>query len=314
MTPLLKSVLGGGLLLGVAVHGQAAGFVLGREAVRIDQQQTVVELNWEPFPAARRYRVLVATDAACTQVVAEQSCTTNTLVLRQLPQDRVFYWKVAARHGWWSTTWNDGQPGTFLTPNLADLQQLIAVPRGTPTLDGTIHPDEWKNAAAINLKFRTFGSTPLAENLSPKGALLWDETNLYVLGEMAMKNGRTPVATALTTDGEVWKDDDFELFLQPTGDRFYYHFGSNAKGARYDGRNTDGTWNGRWQVLTATDSGTLRILFVVPWAQLGGRPAAGKNWRFNLTSSAIKETISCSWAGVTVPHEPDKFGTLRLVE
>ncbi|MFI5380468.1 MAG: NPCBM/NEW2 domain-containing protein [Tepidisphaerales bacterium] len=76
-----------------------------------------VELNWEPSPNARIYRVSVGETPELPAAIVQETVALPSLQLQKLPPARTLYWKVEAvsRGG---TKANSGAGGTFTTPDI----------------------------------------------------------------------------------------------------------------------------------------------------------------------------------------------------
>lgn len=140
--------------------------------------------------------------------------------------------------------------------------------------------------------------------------VLWDDRFLYVAAEMAEPH---LWATLTERDAIVYRDDDFELFLDPDGDgRAYFEVEINALGTVFDlfldrpykeGGRARTTWNLPGLKTGIALQGTLNdpsdedegwtVEMAIPWEELvppsegppssGRPPEPGDEWRMNFS-------------------------------
>ena len=85
-------------------------------------------------------------------------------------------------------------------------------------------------------------------------------------------------------DAGVFADDCLELFVSPGGEpQGYYHFATNALGARYDEKGRgDATWSGKWTSHATHSADRWTVEISISLATLGGPPKRGSVWWFNV--------------------------------
>ena len=136
--------------------------------------------------------------------------------------------------------------------------------------------------------------------------MLWDERYLYIAAELQEPHVR---ATLTQRDSIVFKDNDFEVFLDPDGDaRNYYEIEINAWNTIFDlllvrsYRNNGPAlhdWNLSGLLSAVFVDGTINdpsdidggwtVEMALPWAALGeyagvpAPPATGDVWRMNFS-------------------------------
>jgi hypothetical protein len=143
--------------------------------------------------------------------------------------------------------------------------------------------------------------------------MLWDDNNFYVAAELEEPN---IWATLTKHDSVIFHDNDFEVFLNPTGDtRNYFEFEINALNTGWDlflpkpyrqGGKADNSWeipglqtavhiDGTLNNPADRDKGwTLEIAF--PWTAFKersgvSRPYAGDQWRVNFSRVQWQTTV-----------------------
>ncbi len=160
----------------------------------------------------------------------------------------------------------------------------------------------------------------------------WDDQGLTVVIECEDQEVKSEKRERDAAD--IWKDDTVEVFLDPgrkrdTMDPTWLHVIVSAGGVAYDERgpvvyskssgdpqNADRSWNlpGLKTKVEKTKTGWQAEIFM-PWDGLGGKPAAGEVWGFNLArANWPEEEFQC----LSPTHGPfynsDKWATLLFVE
>ncbi|MFM8273758.1 MAG: PQQ-dependent sugar dehydrogenase, partial [Gemmata sp.] len=212
------------------------------------------------------------------------------------------------------------------------------------TLDGAADEPAWQHAqpiAAFHVPW--LGDRARAARTATTAKLLWDREYLYFHADMEDSD---LFADITEHDGELWKNDVFELFLRPDSDKTgYYEFQVSAGGAQFDAFYPSydldtlvkhakagkfrmesrvklrGTLNQRADV----DKG-WSVEGRIPWTDLvrtGGRPVPGEKWKLNLCrfdyhTDWKEPELSCV-APITkkkIPpffHQSEDYATLAFV-
>ena len=177
---------------------------------------------------------------------------------------------------------------------------------GPLTIDGVIARDEWAFAPWSDAFVDIEGSKRRQPRLETRMKMAWDDECLYVAAWMQEPH---VWATYDRRDMIVFKENDFEIFIDPNGDtRNYFEIEINAIGTIFDlflprtyiDRGLpDHDWNClgmRWAVDvdgTVNDARDVdrgwTVEFALPWstfADKGGMPCppgAGDEWRINFS-------------------------------
>jgi len=141
--------------------------------------------------------------------------------------------------------------------------------------------------------------------------IAWNDMSLYVLAVCPLEGGPAFRADTHDHDGELWRDDAVEVFVQPAGSEVYFHFGWNAAGTTAEERVQDRSWNPAWYLVTEVTGTAWTSLAVIPFACLGAAPSPETAWRLNVCRSdaANAEFSSWSFSGGGF-HRPERFGWL----
>ena len=156
-------------------------------------------------------------------------------------------------------------------------------------------PDEaaWKGAQPItSFHLPWLGDKARMGRTATTAKLLWDREYLYFAADMEDSH---IVADITEHDGDLWKNDVFELFLRPADKPGYYEFQVSANGTRFD------AFYPKWDFdaldkqkkvgefhMTSKVTKTAKGWAVegrIPWADFlrtGGRPLVGETWKMNL--------------------------------
>lgn len=188
-----------------------------------------------------------------------------------------------------------------------------------PVIDGSLDEDAWTRASWSRGFVDIVGAQGPVPRHRTRMKLLWDERHLYVAAELEEPD---LWATLTEHDAIVWRDDDFEVFVDPDGDGLsYYEIEINALGTILDlylarpydeGGKAELDWNVEGLVSAVRLDGTLndpddrdrgwRVEMAVPWVALvpsdrGGEegpvdaeptsppapPSPGDEWRMNFS-------------------------------
>ncbi|HUS80078.1 MAG TPA: LamG-like jellyroll fold domain-containing protein, partial [Armatimonadota bacterium] len=169
--------------------------------------------------------------------------------------------------------------------------QELAVGRMTvpPVIDGEWTPQEWREAAGVvGLQDTVTGQAMRHPTMFLIG---YDDANLYLAAhwkvpeEVAaspIRFSQGPVvANMAERDGDIASDDSVRWVLQSIENGTRYDLACNPRGVRWDARQGDMAWNPDWQCVSKFDESQWMVEAAVPWAELGGAPAVGQQWRLD---------------------------------
>lgn len=117
---------------------------------------------------------------------------------------------------------------------------LLAAPRGycAPkatgkiTIDGRLDEADWKHAPHTERFVDIEGDTKPRPKYKTTVQMLWDEDYFYVAATLEEPN---VVARLQQRDTIIWKENDFEVFIDPDNDGIdYYEFEVNARNTMMD--------------------------------------------------------------------------------
>jgi len=197
----------------------------------------------------------------------------------------------------------------------------------SPKIDGRIGEGEY-GAAKPNSQFGLYkGYGAAAHDTSFR--LAYDDEALY-LGIVAQEPSPERIAgEPRERDGDVWRDDEIEVFVDATSDRRTYHqFAVGLKeGTQYDavGGPRHGTfgskeWNGEWQAAREIGRDAVVLELAIPYQTLGIKtPQPDDQWGLNLCRNRQGkgkkdgESEMSAWC-LTYRrfHVPSHFGTVTF--
>jgi hypothetical protein len=172
-------------------------------------------------------------------------------------------------------------------------------------IDGRLDDAAWAAAAWTDDFVDIQGEGHTAPRFRTRVKMLWDDQYLYVAAELEEPH---VWATLTEHDAVIFHDNDFEVFLNPSGDgRNYFEFEINALNTGWDlflnkpyrqGGKADNSWEIPGLLTAVQVLGTLNdprdrdrgwnVEMAFPWSAFGlrapvKRPAAGEEWRINFS-------------------------------
>ena len=184
-----------------------------------------------------------------------------------------------------------------------------------PKIDGDLSDACWKDAGIAG----DWTNVETGKTVTPKPTVLvhYDETNIYIAFLNPEPDMKAVVAEATDRDGEVWRDDSNEIFLDPTGKReTYFQFIVNTKGVLLDGNTRDSSWDSGATVAAKTMKDAWSVEVAVPLSSLGVTGSLkGKTWAANFCRNrrATGEPELQAWADTGESfHNPEAFKDLTF--
>ena len=193
-------------------------------------------------------------------------------------------------------------------PLRADEQPWATIPcyrcAAPPAIDGRLRDGIWQQVPWIG-GFRLLNATAEYAPVPTRFALCYDDHALY-LAVVCQEPYMSGVKADLTgDDAPVYSNDAIEFFVDPLRKHTpYYQLIFNTAGGRYDGKGTDGAWNGTWTVRVLKNAASWQAELCLPFATLGEQPALDQVWGINLARDryAAGQTGFTTWtAGGRLP-------------
>jgi hypothetical protein len=172
-------------------------------------------------------------------------------------------------------------------------------------IDGRLDDAAWQSAPWTGLFVDIEGDAKPRPRFRTRAKMLWDDTHFYIAAELEEPH---VWGTLTKHDSVIFHDNDFEVFLNPTGDTLnYFEFEINALNTGWDlflprpykkkGK-ADNTWEIPGLRTAVAIDGTLNdprdrdrgwtVEIALPWTAFversgKGRPARGDTWRVNFS-------------------------------
>jgi len=203
---------------------------------------------------------------------------------------------LIAAPGWTSAQTPPPPPRTYLAPRAA----------GPPRIDGRLDDACWQAAPWTEDFIDIEGAAKPRPTLRTRAKIAWDDSHLYIAAQLEEPH---VWATLAQHDSVIFRDNDFEVFIDPDGDNHnYFEFEINALNTGWDlflnrpyqaGGKPDNSWeipglrtavlvDGTLNNPTDTDRGwTVEMAF--PWSAFERSPALrrpplqGDRWRMNFS-------------------------------
>ena len=213
----------------------------------------------------------------------------------------------------------------LVTPLWAEMPYLPPV--GTcplvdvsPHVDGVLSDPVWQKACLLT-PFVLTGTGQLA-NQQTTVRVCRDNTALYLAFDCAEDQlGQIRTAAKQPDKGDVWEDDEVEVFLAPDdAEKYgYYHILANAEGVCDDeswgpnATNRDMRWNSLGLIVTGRNDHGWTCEMALPFAALNAMPRPDGSWRISVNRAEQPRRETSSWAPLESGfHEPRRFGVLRF--
>ncbi len=172
-------------------------------------------------------------------------------------------------------------------------------------IDGRLDDAAWEAAPWTADFLDIEGAAKPRPRFRTRAKMLWDDEYLYIGAELEEPH---VWATLTKHDSVIFRDNDFEVFLNPSGDgRNYFEFEINALNTSWDlflakpyreGGKADDSWEIPGLKTAVAVRGTVNnprdrdqgwtVEIAIPWGAFGSRapvkrPAPGETWRMNFS-------------------------------
>ncbi|MFB3891395.1 MAG: sugar-binding protein [Phycisphaerae bacterium] len=181
-----------------------------------------------------------------------------------------------------------------------------------PKIDGKLDDDCWKTAPVMTDFLLDSGQGIAPDATAVKAC--FDKDNLYLGIDCPESDMSAIKATVKQDGGEIYVDDDIEIFFDPANDKkTCYQLAFNTLAARSQTLN-GGQWACDWKVAVAKEKDRWTAEAAIPLKVLG-EAKVGSSWGFNIGRGQPGRHIFASFAGITGKWSaPAQFATLKFVE
>jgi hypothetical protein len=172
-------------------------------------------------------------------------------------------------------------------------------------IDGRLDDPAWRSAPWTSVFVDIEGSSKPRPRFQTRAKMLWDDQYFYIAAELEEPH---VWATLTEHDSVIFRDNDFEVFLNPSGDgRNYFEFEINALNTGWDlflpkpyreGGKADNSWEIPGLKTAVAIDGTINnpadqdhgwtVEIAFPWSAFSSRapvrrPSPGEEWRVNFS-------------------------------
>ena len=201
----------------------------------------------------------------------------------------------------------------------------VSVPMvsGIRDANGLIREDAWSKAAV--LAGFTVAGTP-GRRFSPQESvvrILGDHDFLYL--QLTAKEPEMEklyaVCAAGTTGQPVWRDDSFEIFINPNPEgKHYYQIILNSAGARFESikpESSDKIWNSKAETTFEKSSDSWKVSTAIPWSSLGFTEGPPAKISFNIIRNRPRPSANTYSSFVCLDgqgiHSPELFAEMEFL-
>jgi len=197
------------------------------------------------------------------------------------------------------------QAAEFYTPPVVS----VALLDKAPEIDGIVGGQEWGQAAVLS-EFVALGGESRVQ-LPTTVYVGYTEQALYVGAKLFDPQPQQLRREVTQRDGEVWRDDCLELFVDTAGKRQdYAHLAVNALGTKYDSYDRVVLEDFQWEAVATIHDDGWSVEISLPFANQVA-PQPGDEWIVEVGRNAARADVLSSWGYHNKSfHEPQNFGTL----
>lgn len=180
------------------------------------------------------------------------------------------------------------------------------------SIDGSEDDAAWQDAELATDFFQVLPMDTGKAIVRTEVRMLYDDQNLYLIAINYIWNDKPLMVESLRRDFNFGKNDNFLLFLDPFDDLTNgFTFGSNARGAQWDGLLFEGgkadlSWENKWTSAVQVYDDRWVFEMAVPFKTLRYKKGIDK-WGVNFSRLDLQAAEKSSWAPV-----PRQFPTASL--
>ena len=197
------------------------------------------------------------------------------------------------------------QAAEFYTPPVISIPLLAQAPE----IDGIVGRQEWGQAVVLSELVTLSGAS--RAQLPTTVYVGYTKQALYVGARLFDPNPQQLRREVTQRDGEVWRDDCLELFVDTAGERQdYAHLVVNALGTKYDSYDRVVVEDFQWETAATIHDDGWSVEISLPFAnQIAPQP--GDEWIVEVARNAARADVLSSWGYHNKSfYEPQNFGTL----
>lgn len=186
-----------------------------------------------------------------------------------------------------------------------------------PIIDGIIDDQCWQLCNPVTDFYMVEPNPGAPVTQSTFVYICYDDEKIYFGIHMNESKLNKMQTAANQRDGEVYRDDAFELIIDTYCDRRNaYYFASNLIGTKLDGRiiddgrNIDQTWDCHWEVKSQIVETGWEMEIAIPFTELSFPQKDTMTWGINFWRVERPHWENTSWAPVQSFEQVSKYGTM----
>jgi hypothetical protein len=188
-----------------------------------------------------------------------------------------------------------------------------------PVIDGKLDDEAWKGLEELNVNLNKDNASP--SKLKTVAKIARDKDFLYISVYSEEPNAKKIVDSVKKHDGEVWKENEIELFFDSNNDqKSYYQFCINTLGTVMDKRKTangksDKLWDSKAKTATSKGDDYWTMEIAIPLESLSDKIRPGDIWGFNICRVRTVDyprEYTCWSPTFGLFGKPKRFGKLIL--
>ncbi len=184
-----------------------------------------------------------------------------------------------------------------------------------PTIDGSLLPAEWQDAALIEDLHQVSPVEYASPSERTQVYVMYDSDALYIGARLFDSQPQAATANILRQGEDLDGDDRIAVVIDPFNDgRSGYSFTVNMHGVRrqalYENASEENfDWKGIWHVRTSRDAEGWVAEMVIPFKTLSFNPNSD-TWGFNVQRNVTRRTESIGWSSRNQEINPSTAGRI----
>ena len=187
--------------------------------------------------------------------------------------------------------------------NIGEYTAKIQPTEISPTIDGIINNDEWKEAYTFKNFWDHWPSDSSLSEYQTEVKVTYDDEFLYLAIKLDDNNNEKIIQTLKRdSENEYWNSDAFAVVIDPINSKNNgYIFGVNAGGAQFDGlvavngsyNSIDSNWDNIWYSDISITEDHWEIEMAIPFSSM--KYNKNNEWGINFIRNDIKRNLYSTW-------------------
>jgi len=193
----------------------------------------------------------------------------------------------------------------------------VVVEKG-PAIDGTMSDPLWAKCPPWPMGACTSDDP---QKYKTRTKVLFGPTHVYLGVRCEEPDTKSLDAGVAQRDGPVWNDDSVEVFLRPDPGEPVCQFVVNPRGALYDARDKEPSWNTSAEVKASVQEGkSWTVTLAIPLKELPTFVGEDQAWTMNVYRTRPErggdKTLMYAWSIMSQPdyHATAEFGVVTGID